>query len=344
MNLKTAVDRVLADLQDEEQAVWTDRSEIEDYVQRGYNELCRQTNCLWDMAYAENLPYAGDHTGKFEEPFATLFHGQMAFTSNEWERDYVQPNDVGPVNHTAWWEIDYIARDFILATSELTPLLLQVERVQFNSYRIPPVTTPMMRTVHARYQYTTGITLGYIFDEDGQFTMRKIPVPAARATTYSFTGNYGLSRSFPGAEFGPTSLTVVGSRGVLKGLPGHFPMGGGRRGFPRRFYAEVANVRVELTRRGDLVSNEFEIPDYYVRYVEHYAKAEALNHEGPGQDKKMALHYRQRFDMGVARISRRVDRAQHARKGRFGEGGLPAGPPKSPRLPWPYGPSYYPGR
>jgi hypothetical protein len=361
MNLKAAVDQAYTELEDADQTIWPDRSEIENYMRRGYDKLVEATMCIWDIVYAENLPYAGDHNCLFEElTVQEAFQGQFNFTGNEWERDY-QPNGIGPANFTQPWEMDdggpnagtfwnslstgsIVGQDFILATSKVTTRLLQIDRVTHDSYRVLPAFTARIRRFDGRYKFTQGPTHGYTFEDDGMYTFRKVPVPAARATYYYYAVSanmptvaslYGTLRSANNNELG-TSQTVNGSRGVMRICNLHFPANI-RRGTPRRLYSDVKNVRVEVYRKGnDLRNYEFEIPDRYIRYVIHYVKHKALEREGTGQDLKLSKHFGDRFAQGVERLKNRTQMTLRARVGQLGAGGQTMSKPPLVRMPWPY--------
>jgi len=334
MNLDTATDKTFRQLEDEAQEVWTSRAEVGGYVRDGYDQLCRRTRAVWDVTYSENLPYAGDHTGRFEEPFAVLFQGLLSFTGGEWERDY-DSNGAGPANHTSPWERDHIETDLFVPATELPNSLLEVDRVTYDDYLIGPVHSSRVKRADGRYLYTVGPTTAYVLDEDGVFVIRKVPVPDGRADTFEHSGTYGTLRRASSDEFG-SGEPVLGSWGGLRQAPEHFPAGPGR-GTPRRVYRDGKNVRVEVFRRGtDPGSAQFEMPDHYVRYVVFYAMSKALKREGPGQNLKMAGHYMARFESGVARIIRRMSRTTAARVGHFGL--TKPRPFRKPivQLPWPY--------
>lgn len=265
--------------------------------------------------------------------FGGLILGRFTFTGKEWERDY-SDNGVGPANHTSLWEVDFITTDLFLATALLPETLLQVDRVTFDNYKIDCGTSGDARASDHRYQYTAGPPSAYITDQDGLMAIRKIPVPSARADVFVHTGNRGTIRNVTANEFG-TGQTVVGLRGALRVLDEHHPSGAGR-GAPKRAYDDTKNVRVEIYRRGDLTSDEFEIPDHYVRYVKHYAMSKAREREGPGQDLKLAKHDRARFEMGITRINDRKRTTARARTGRLGSTGYDGRMPPTARLPWQY--------
>lgn len=317
--LKQVVDRVLERLGDEDSDVWG-RSEIEGYVKDGYDRFCRDSLCLWDVTYVESVPYTGSHTAEFEEGYATVAHGVFNFTGGDWEREYCD-NAVGPANHTATWEWEYLDRDFMASVLQLPDTLLVVDRVTNDFYRIEPLLSLDLRENDARYRTDEGTVLGYVMDGDGANTIRKVKIPAGRADVYETTGQYGTLRYADDDEFGD-SPDVVGSYGVLRSAPEHFPIG--QQGAARRVYRDGGNVRVEYFRRGrDLATTPFELPDRYVKYIELWAMSEARDRQGAGQNKQLAAHFRQRFGAGVERAKSRIQSVTRERIARMG-GGAPA--------------------
>lgn len=126
--------------------------------------------------------------------------------------------------------------------------------------------------------------------------------------------------------------------GVARILPGHHP-GHGPWGIPRRVYFDDNNTRLEYIRRGhDLAREGFELPDWYVTYVRHYAIAKALERDGPGQDMKLSQHFSQRFMDGVERIIQRRNANNAFRIRSMGPSSRPEmGRVSPPSLPWNYG-------
>jgi hypothetical protein len=333
MNIKNAIENVLSALQDEEQSIWNNVSEIERYLREGYDRFARETLCIFDIAYADNVPYAGSHTAEWEVDFLVHVNGEFQLTGGEWEHAYID-NGIGPAGITSPWEADYANPQLFLGTSELPHSLIEVDRVTYDNYRIQPFASAQKRQIDPRYQLNAGPTHAYAFDEDGTYVIRKIPFPAASADVYDFSGSRGFLRVANGNEFG-TDEDIIGTRGILRVAPEHFPSG--RRGGIKAVHRDGANVRVEMFRKGVFPEEEFEIPDRYVKYLEYYAIAKALHRESAGQDLKLSEHFMLRFESAVARTTKRMALVQQERMGTLGPGGRRLARENLQHLPWQYG-------
>lgn len=351
--LKDTVDRVLKRLEDSKSRVWS-RSEIEGYVQSGYDNLVRDARCLWDMTFiAEDVTYCANHVASWEEDYMDaasgfIILGIFNFTGGTgtpnpplWENQYLD-NGVGPTNHTNLWEDDYTVNDFFLSTAQLPKLILDVERVTFDNYRIDPQLSRDLGAHYKFYEYIQGPQRGYALDKDGYFTIRKVPVPSGRGDTYTHqqgtsiakTGILGLLREASSSEF-ETSPDIRGTYGILRSFPKHFAIGS--YGFPRRLYSDVKNFRVEYFRRGQSLNNfQFEIPDRYVKYVELYAMSLARERDGVGQNKQIAAHFKERYQQGLTRLKNRAQLVNKERVHKMGGEGMRGSWPTLAKLPYHY--------
>ncbi len=133
---------------------------------------------------------------------------------------------------------------------------------------------------------------------------------------------------------------VLGDRwGILRSAGADFPSRGPW-GPARRRRTDDDTTRLEYYRLGRALDQyEFEIPDRFVRYVEWWALQRAYSKDGPGEDTKLAEHYRARFELGVQRLSKRVSEAGRARTIMMGGGSRGRMPPPMGRPPSNYGPT-----
>jgi hypothetical protein len=100
------------------------------------------------------------------------------------------------------------------------------------------------------------------------------------------------------------------------------------------------NTRVEYFRRGaqlTLATDEFDIPEWAVKYIRFFAMHQAFERKGKAQDPKMSEHFRQRWVDGVARLRHRKELSFEALVGRFDEEIRKDVKPPRPKMPWPYG-------
>lgn len=329
---------VLTRLGDTTQAVWSS-DEIDGYITEGYDHLAELTNCFWDLAYLENLPYTGDHTCLWEIEYLAAgdqYYNEFKYTA-DWEIEFIN-NAVGPANHVAPWEWQdgYVALEYILATAKLPADLYRIERATNNWKEIEPISSNKLESDDRVYETEKGVVIGYLQDKDGLRTFRKFKVPSSKCDYYSVTGSWGILRDCSDI----TGEEIQGNWGIPRKIPNQHPIGPERFGLPRRVYQDGNNVRIEYFRRGRELTeswHEFEMQDVYCKYIRHYAMWKALARNGPGQDLKLSQHYQHRFAIGLERIRGRKVKAKSNRVGQFG-GTAPRGvrPPK-PRLPWQYG-------
>lgn len=99
------------------------------------------------------------------------------------------------------------------------------------------------------------------------------------------------------------------------------------------------DIAIEYQRRGATLSADgtaIEIPDRYAKYIRWFAYWKAYERDGQGQDLELSEHYRERYQVAVARVNRRKQLANSARTYRYGGGQSKETNPR-PRMPWNYG-------
>lgn len=343
MTFYASVNNVLKRLDDypavSGESVWT-RAEVELYVRDGYRAFLRQTKCLFDMFYPENLPTAGNYVADWERGYfapGMVAQGLVGHTGGYWERDYAAPSSTGPVNLTQPWEATYLASGFLdqVFAASVYPIPednVEVARATHNYHWLAAEFTRYFETYDRSFQTTQGNAWRYSMDRDGR-AIRFVPAGDGQATTYSVSGTWGLLRYASASEFGTSS--PLGSWGGLREIPTHFAMGSPY-GIPRRLFSDTNNRRVEYFRLGK-EEELFEVPARFVKYAEYLAQAKALERDGPGQDLKLAEHFMGRFDEGVARMVRRLGENRRPVVGRIGSPGRVQMRPGLARLPYQYG-------
>lgn len=334
---------VLRRLSDLAGAYWS-REEIDDYVRRRYRELALRTRAFADWTYLENLPAGFTHTADWEEAYGTFRYGVANFTYEQERRRMTEDDRLGPANHTSPFEATggYLSRaaasTAIPATAEMPATVTEIERALWDARTIDAATILDVQLRDSRYHLTEGEVFAYTWQQDGVRTFRKIRIPAAQADTYTVTGSWGAVRSLGDV----TSTSLSGTWGIPRRIPGQHPLGADRFGAPRRFYRDGTNVRVEHWREGRALTSSAdvcELPDRYAAYLRDGAVALALARNGDGQQLRLAAHYGQRWERGIARLVARRRRLVAARVGMLGGGATRPrrnGPPR-PRLPWQFG-------
>lgn len=325
-------------------AIWT-QSEIEDYIQRGYDELTKRTGCLLGVALSPDVPGCLNYSAEWELPYILAdgdANGPFQFTC-EFERDFID-NARGPANHSHTWEFD---SGYVVAASMATEIpalidlpddLHQIERATWNTIKADAMRSRDFEFDDSRYELNKGNVDAYIQDKDGLGTLRKWRVPASAYVPYSFDSSsddgVGIIRDLTGivnttvVSDGFGDLIQVDGVDVFEDF-----------GILGPIFSETSNLRIEYQRRGAALSDSqgFEVPDRYTVYVRHYAQARALEREGDGQDIELAAHYQSRYETGIQRMLKRQQAMQYQKKSILG-GGVrqQARPPRVP-LPWQYG-------
>lgn len=340
MRLDAAVNDALYRLDDEDLDIWS-RSEMELYVRDGYDKFCRQTKCVFDIHVVENLPPVGNYSTDLErwhaehKPGMGLSDRKIHFTG-EHERNLTSLSLEGPISATdRGSHALYTATTLptTVATGRLPDGTVEVIRVSWNEITLTAVGSQQLRQLDPNYETTEGDPRFWTWDKDGINTIRFVPVAGGDAVYDTADGMRGALKETSGTN------TIVGTRGVLKERAGDFPAGGPR-GTPRRIHPVTDNFKIEIARLGrDPQAFDFEIPRNYSKYVVFWAMARALRRDGPGQDKKLAQHYEARFELGVARMKRRMQDFDRERAGRvaYGPPGQPSFALGEPTLPWEYG-------
>lgn len=208
MNLYTAVNNVLKRLDDypsvSGESVWT-RAEIQQHVEDGYNAFCRQTKCILDFFYPENIPTAGNYMAKWEEGYfdsGMIAIGLLGFSGGYWEQDYAEASQIGPINHTQPWEADYLTTTFTVSRVKVADDNIAVDRVTHDFHTLEPEYTRFFERTNKNFQTTSGEPWRYTMDRDGIGYMRVVPAGAGNATSYDAHGKFGLLRR---PEYVPTT-------------------------------------------------------------------------------------------------------------------------------------------
>lgn len=349
---------VLNRLGDLDNKVWQ-RSEIDLYVQDGYDQFCRTAKPLFDIYVIENLPRTGNWQTDLERYFISQkpgwgatdepFHYTGAHEQNLGTEGRYGPTYRGPSNMTRRGEQDYTDTDEAgedIPTSvpggPLPHATVEVLRVTYDQRALYALTSLEARRLDANYENRDGDPQFFTFDKDGIFYLRLIPRGTGGASYDTVSGSWGTMTQTSDSDVSVVTTEVnghnTGGFGILRHRTDMFPSGGPW-GTPTRVHPDSANVRVEVFRLGrSLDTHPTEIPRAYEKYVAFFAMSRALRREGPGQDMELAEHFMQRFAMGIERLTRKRARMDRHRIARFKPGGLrdPFGL-GMPQAPYPYG-------
>ena len=134
MSLYDLVNNVLKRLDDYPsvggEPIWTS-AEVELYVKDGYDAFCRQTKCILDFFYPENVPLAGNYVGRWERNYfesGMVAVGLINYSGGYWERDYAQASAIGPANLNQPWEAAYVSQTFAVSLHPIPEDNVTVDR------------------------------------------------------------------------------------------------------------------------------------------------------------------------------------------------------------------------
>ena len=344
----TLIGDVLTRLGDPNGGVWS-KEETAFHLVGGYEALATSQRVFYDWTYLENLPRGFSYTQPWERAHLAAVPGGFNYGcanyTGAFERRLLGDERLrlGPANHTSPFEATdgLLARakasTDIPATAEVPKSVTNIDRVSWDTRGIDALSPRALQQMDTRYEITKGEVYGFLWQKDGIRTLRKVRVPAAQATTVTVNGGWGLLRRVGDL----TGATVTGTWGQPRQIPGQHPLGADYWGAPRRCFLDGLNVRVEHFRLGRAMATATdgcELPDAYAKYLRNYAQWRLLEKVGPGQDLKLAAHYKARWTRDLARVARRLAQVNPAHIAILGGGGrsLVSRPPR-PSLPWNYG-------
>lgn len=199
--------------------------------------------------------------------------------------------------------------------------VVDILRVTYDQRELTGFTSEQLAQLDSQYQTREGDPQMFSWDQDGIHFLRILPGAQGNAAYDAVVGSWGTCTALEG-----DSITVVttdpvgynsGGFGMLAYVSGEFPSGGPY-GTPTRRHPSEDNIEIELFRTGrDLALFPMELPLAYQKYVIYWALHQALKREGPGQDIALAQHYVERFEMGVDRLSKKVNQFSQGYEHRF---------------------------
>ena len=178
--------------------IWT-RAEVELYLKDGYNAFCRQTKCLLDFFYPENIPPVGNYTARWELGYyqsGMIAHGILSYSGGLWERDYSQASGTGPINHTQPWEADYIETVFPAAVHAVPEDNVAVDRATFDLHQLEPEFTRFFEETDRSFQTVTGDPWRFSMDRDGMSRLRLVPAGTGNAETVEIREPFNPLRAY----------------------------------------------------------------------------------------------------------------------------------------------------
>ena len=353
---------VLERLGDHQNGIWS-RAEIKDYLQDGYDIFCGRTKCLYDIHVIENLPITGNWQTDLEKAIAETksgwaltdnpFHFTGAHEKNLGTGGRYGQSMAGPSSATnkKWYEADNVNSLSSDLPSKVPgglvpPGVVQVLGVTYDSRALKGMSSQHMRDLDPQYENRDGDPQFFMYDKDGIYFLRVVPAAGGTAVYDTVDGSFGILRQRLDADSNIQDTIIDNEAsgntdgwGLLRYRDDFTFCSGGSWGTPTRVHPEEANIEVMHYRLGrSLKQHPFELPRSYVKYVYFWAMYQALDREGSGQQLEMADHYKERFEMGISRMTHRKRDLNPERAAAFGRGspiadfGL-----GDAQLPYPYG-------
>jgi len=338
-----ALDR-LGDLDND---IWS-RDEIGLYVQDQYDQFCRRTKALFDVVVIENTPPVGNWQTDLERYFALQMPGLAVsdgpfHMTDDSEQGLTAGGQIGgtyrgpagitnPTQKASVDDVDSVPTTVV--GGYLPQSTVEVLRVTYDNRDLIGTDSPRMRKLDSNYETRSGDPQFFTYDKDGLFFLRVVPAAQGGATYPTLNGAFGTIK-YHVDDDGSTLMediitqevdgTMTGGFGILRyraTTDGNTFSSGGPWGTPTQIHPSAENIKVEVIRLGrNLATHPIELPDAYTKYVIFGAMSRALRRDGPGQDLALADHYEQRFEMGVDRMVKKLNKMQPERVGRFGGSG-----------------------
>jgi len=287
------------------------------FLQDGYDRLVRETEALFDIEMYDTQPRAANYTREFERQY---IDGPIVGRFDCTRESDAQWCDGGAIvaNHTRPYDAYYMTEEdkdpTFTGLRTLPEGYVSVDRVTHDWLRLDPEHDRYNRMTRTDYQTLQGGVFQYQMDQDGWRQLRLVNVPpyVVDETTYSYnpntdtTNHHGVIRALTGDDNEFEDEAVIGTYGIIRSVPAHF-VSGSQYGGIRRIISDDDNTRVEYYRLGKpLADHAFELPDRMVKYVQWWALYRAYSTPGESENKRLAEHFKLRFQMGIDRLKKRV--------------------------------------
>lgn len=330
---------VLTRLGDTANVVWAD-AEITEYLQEGYDDFVIRTECLWTYTtLTPPVPYTGNYTGSWEYDNDYHEDPDNRFNRTEpWEDFYVAGEaPTEPANHTQSWEVDeeftgnytgsWESSYHDNPTNQFNNTQLWEEDYVSGETATDQARATQDSEVDNDYDHT-GYTPGTIDLPTDLLKLERLTYDSEAIEPKFSTEMETLDHLYKTETEDDVRFWIWDQDGIMK-----------LRLYPAS--GQTGTIKIEYYKRGTDLSGdsvEFDLPDYMVIYIRHFAMARALARESSGQDLELAGHFMQRYEIGVQRTLDRKSRLRSSRRARVLGGpstkrrGIPL-----PRLPYNYG-------
>ena len=162
------------------------------FLQDGYDRLCREGECLFDMEMYESRPRTANYTKEFERQFIDTPVMERFTCTRETDAEFID-GDALVSNHTRPTDAEYMTESGHGPTKtglrKLPPGYVSVDRVTHHWLRLSPQHDRYNRLTRVAYQTLEGGVFIYQMDQDGWQNIRLVNVPAFENETETFKYN-----------------------------------------------------------------------------------------------------------------------------------------------------------
>jgi hypothetical protein len=188
-------DEALATLQrqlDDTDGEQVSRELLLTFLQDGYDRLCREGECLFDIEMYESRPRTANYTREFERQFIDTPVMERFTCTRETDAEFTD-GDALVSNHTRPSDATYMTEAGHGPTKtglrKLPPGYVSVDRVTHHWLRLSPQHDRYNRMTRVAYQTLEGGVFIYQMDQDGWQNIRLVNVPAFENETETFEYN-----------------------------------------------------------------------------------------------------------------------------------------------------------
>jgi hypothetical protein len=186
-----AIDQLQRQIDDTSEEL-VSRETLLTFLQDGYDRLCREGECLFDMEMYESRPRTANYTRDFEREFIETPIMERFTCTRESDAEFID-GDAIVSNHTRPSDADYMTEDGHGPTTtglrKLPDGYVSIDRVTHNWLRLSPQHDRYNRLTRISYQTLEGGVFQYQMDQDGWQQIRLVNVPAFETETETFTYN-----------------------------------------------------------------------------------------------------------------------------------------------------------
>lgn len=167
----SVIARLQRRLDDEDEEVWS-REQLGNFLQDGYDRICRESQCLFDMEMYDTAPMTGNYTKPFEAEFMTGPIMARFTVTRPSDAEFVDGDSIVS-NHTRRSDADHMSSDTdgysptARTLGRLPAGYVAIDRVTHDWLPLAPEHDRYHRKTRSDYQTLSGGVFSYQMDQDG---------------------------------------------------------------------------------------------------------------------------------------------------------------------------------